>query len=66
MFETQDNWIFHNLLGDPSLEGEEMLFIGQRGRYKRKTIVTLEQVLKVARRYTEDGDLEPTEVWETN
>jgi len=65
VYETPDNWTFHNLLGDPSLEGEETLCIGVPGGYKRRTIVTLAQVLKVAKKYAERGELESSETWET-
>src|SRR5262245_28116311 len=64
-YETGDNLVFHNLLANPSLTGTETLSIGgQQGQYRREAIATIEQVLRVALRYAETGELEPSESWD--
>jgi len=67
VYETCDNVTFHSLIGDGTLNGKELLDIGgQEGYYKRKTVLSRDQALKVAQVYAERGVRDPTEMWESS
>jgi Immunity protein Imm1 len=64
VYATFDNMRFFNLIGNPTLEGSETLFIGgQPGDYPRNTIVSHSQAVAVAITFSCTGRLDSDFGW---